>query len=515
MEFTFTNGSSGQHQTFLSAVGALLNYDISKAPGGTVTVSFVPDPNPEVHNEFAWTSNGTIEIRTDFPSLAPTALWGSAGFAAELVVHEVAHVILDSVPIEARRELGGLFGFDPFLEGDVYESENDTKEWVDRQREGFCETFKDAFLPPSMRAYSNRTNIKCPVHHLPRFREIMRGIAAAGQINIYVEDELTQIYTRELLETDDAYTIIENTPLDLVRLGGYDNSQETPNNGLFSLYSSKVAHPTIPNNSYMVIQAFSGLESHVDSVQYGSISDTAVTSHSPMVPAGTYVLDWTWTGLRDLLDDMAMSQHSASLEGQVQRFQIVTDLVFYEQNVYFDAGFDPISGLSGFGMTQLLTWHLNPSDTTNMTFVGTDAFGRDCWRLYELGFDGFGNQTTSLSITPQRNNSTVNVPGRTWSPHYMALYMRSGEMVSPYTDHNDVREDMAAQLAAANPQLLVDGDIWFPGSEAQDAPARSELKSGDKAGASQPTRQQVHGGGDDFLSAPRLVYPPGVSAGEG
>lgn len=179
MDFTFTNGTAHQHEVFLGATRSLLNYDIAKAPGGTVEVAFAADPSAAYDDEFAVTEadGSAITIRDDFPRFAPIAQWGSIEFAMETVIHEVGHVILAFIPASVRLELGDLFRIDSFLVGAEYLNENETKAWVDRHREGFAETFKDAFLPTALRAYGNRTNIALPLHRLRSFRKIMREMS--------------------------------------------------------------------------------------------------------------------------------------------------------------------------------------------------------------------------------------------------------------------------------------------------------------------------------------------------
>lgn len=496
MDFTFTNGSLLQQQTFLDAVNSLLNFDLSKAPGGTVAVEFIADPSPSSHNEFAasFDEANTIKIRTDFPSFAPTSLWGSAGFAMETVIHEIAHQLTDNMGVPDLEACAALFGLPSGAFTDPYDTDTP---WVDRPKEGFAETFKDAFMPPAKRAYSNRTNVQCPIHKYPEFRRIMRDLEAGnGDLTVYNDGSPIAVYTKELLEGG-GYVIAENSSGDYFTLGGYDNSDEPPDLGLFSLASTKDDHPTIPNTSYTVVKSFIGNVEHVTGSSYGHLLDDYIETEAPVVAPGTYELDFDFQPLRDLFDDIALSSHEDTTDGEVCNFQVVLSPAFWEQNVYHETGESvAVDGMWGFSLNRVWRYYLDPGDTTGMEFVDTDPFGRDVWReLTETAsnFDGV------LSLTATSVSWSATIPVKTWFNAYGSFNSRNDEMNSPYVDDDDVRGEIADALAEIDPSMTFNGSTWWSGSgEGQDAPANPELESEEKQGASLPTSGPVHGGGDDF-----------------
>ena len=174
MDLTFLNGSDQQKEVVRSAVTSLLHLDLSHFDFA-VEVSFVPDPLQELHNEFATTTDGDpvdMRIREDFPAFAG-AEWRSTQFALETVAHEIGHAITDKLPLVDQESLATLFGTTvaAWRVGD---------DWKDIPYEGIAETFKDAFLPGDMRAYSNRTNHSIPINKYAEFRSIYRNAEADG-----------------------------------------------------------------------------------------------------------------------------------------------------------------------------------------------------------------------------------------------------------------------------------------------------------------------------------------------
>lgn len=171
MNVTFSNGNSMQQGVVQYVIDNLLHLDLGRFNFDLI-VEFVDNPEPSIHNEFAFTEGDPpiIQLRSDFPSFAPLTLWGSIEFAKETVAHELAHALLGQIPQTERDEILALF--------DSTQAEMDAdgdREWVDRIREGIAETFKDAFLRKVDRRYPNRTNVKLPYSRFPAFREIWRG----------------------------------------------------------------------------------------------------------------------------------------------------------------------------------------------------------------------------------------------------------------------------------------------------------------------------------------------------
>lgn len=172
MNVNFLNGSAVQQDVFNSAIDNLLHLDLGRF-AFDLDVEFVDNPDPAIDNEFASAyaddSPPRIALRSDFPNFAPTQLWGSIQFAMETVIHEIAHILIPQLPSEVWQEVLDLFGV---TQAD-FDDDGD-QAWEDRFREGFAETFKDAFLPAFFRFSANRTNVKLPIHKYPAFRAIFR-----------------------------------------------------------------------------------------------------------------------------------------------------------------------------------------------------------------------------------------------------------------------------------------------------------------------------------------------------
>lgn len=207
MDFSFESGTTEQQELFLAAAGSLLNFDLDQVPID-VTVSFEDDPEEGIHNEFAVADgsggSGFIIFRSDAPSfigIDPTGRRWGMPFFNEVAVHEIAHIIVGNMAASQQQELAELFGT-------TTETWNDSgSDWVDRPYEGIAETFKDAFLPASLRKYVNRTNHKISISKFPHFRSIFRRLVIEGTgdnylftvppdgtegVNVYEENEAAE-----------------------------------------------------------------------------------------------------------------------------------------------------------------------------------------------------------------------------------------------------------------------------------------------------------------------------------
>lgn len=200
MNVTFANGTTEQQGVVEWVFANLLNLDLARFTLN-LTVEFVPNPDPGVHNEVAFTevSTGvaTMSIRDDFPHF-PTEAWDSIEFAQETVAHELGHALLGQLPTEVQDEIFALFGTDRSdFEDDSGQS------WEDRLLEGVVETFKDTFLRQRDRAYANRTNIKLPIYRYPAFRSIFRRPIVSGGVL------LSYVYGGPDYRVDEEYPDIE------------------------------------------------------------------------------------------------------------------------------------------------------------------------------------------------------------------------------------------------------------------------------------------------------------------
>lgn len=169
MNFSFSGETERERRLFLTVVRNLLNLNLGELET-TVEVSFVADPTPEAHNEFAYTEGTSIAIRTDAPDFAgldPTGQQWGMPFFNEVVAHELCHALLALMDGLDQEKIAALFGATPADWGDG-------ARWEDRPLEGICETFKDAFLPRDQRRYSNRTNQRIPIREYGRFRRLFR-----------------------------------------------------------------------------------------------------------------------------------------------------------------------------------------------------------------------------------------------------------------------------------------------------------------------------------------------------
>lgn len=184
MEIEFLNGSVLQKAVVRDALRHLMNLPLESVPISTMEVEFTADPSIRVHNEFMvtlWTyDSGSIlvKIRDDFPSFQSP--YNGRRFAEESVAHEFGHGMFANIGRARRLKVLRMFGAttdDPDVVGDQ------SKPWEDRVGEGIAETFKDAFFPPSMRRYSNRTHRHIPIWEYGRFRAIFRNTGAGIGFN--------------------------------------------------------------------------------------------------------------------------------------------------------------------------------------------------------------------------------------------------------------------------------------------------------------------------------------------
>lgn len=155
----------------MAVFGMLMNFPILDHIDADLDVNFVEDPAPSLHNEFAYTTGTSIEIKRDAPgfdSIDPTEERFGPPFFNEVVAHEMAHAILSLFTGDTLDALAALFGTttDDWSPLD--------QPWEDRPLEGICETFKDAFLPRRYRKYANRTNHHISISKYPEFRRIWR-----------------------------------------------------------------------------------------------------------------------------------------------------------------------------------------------------------------------------------------------------------------------------------------------------------------------------------------------------
>lgn len=202
MRVTFSNGTTTQKQLVTRALDSLLSFDC----GIDITVEFVADPAPGQHNEFAYSGGsggtGSMKIKIDapdFPSLDPDGESWSMPFFNEVVIHELAHVVLGNLSATYQAAIAALFGTTPASWNPL------GSRWEDRPLEGICETFKDAFLPPSLRRYYNRTNHRIDISQYPEFRRLFRdGVAAVPRSEGWDHDVLE-------LDEDDMETAFEGS----------------------------------------------------------------------------------------------------------------------------------------------------------------------------------------------------------------------------------------------------------------------------------------------------------------
>lgn len=174
MDLTFVNGNDLQKSACLSVAHGLINLPFDSIPL-TITVEFVRDPLPSEHNEFAATtwSYGSFSARMKIAAIAPgwPEPWRGVQFLQEVFAHELGHALYAALPKSSRVAIAQMFGANT----DLIEVLNPSSSgWEDRIMEGIAETFKDAFLPPRMRRYFNRTNRRLSIAQYRQFRAIFR-----------------------------------------------------------------------------------------------------------------------------------------------------------------------------------------------------------------------------------------------------------------------------------------------------------------------------------------------------
>jgi hypothetical protein len=181
MNLTFVNGTNVQRQGVLRVAHGLLNLPFDAIPLN-LTVEFVADPNPEVHNEFASTSitYGSSTAAVKISNKAPN--WGQPfrgiQFLQEVFAHELGHAVFAALPEASRDAIAQMFGA---KSADLAEINPPGSKWENRYLEGIAETFKDAFLPRRLRLYANRTNRRIAISRYPEFRALVReGVAGVG-----------------------------------------------------------------------------------------------------------------------------------------------------------------------------------------------------------------------------------------------------------------------------------------------------------------------------------------------
>jgi hypothetical protein len=178
MDLIFTNGTSLQKLACRTALNSLINLPLDRIQF-KLTVEFTPDPLASSHNEFAATTTliGSGEALTKIASIAPNwpIPWDGIQFLQETMAHEFGHALYGSLPEGRRLEIAMMFGASDTSPETLHPAGS---AWENRIGEGIAETFKDAFLPPDLRRYFNRTHHKLPISDYPRFREIVRqGVA--------------------------------------------------------------------------------------------------------------------------------------------------------------------------------------------------------------------------------------------------------------------------------------------------------------------------------------------------
>lgn len=177
MILTFTNGTDLQKEVVRTTLHNLLGLPFDSI-SLELTVEFIANPDPDVHNEFAatdWSYDSNTAL-TKIASVAPNwpVPWDGMLFFAETVAHELGHALYAALEQGSRVAIAEMFGAGS---DDIAELQPPGVPWEDRIMEGIAETFKDAFLPPRLRRYYNRTNKKIPISQYPAFRALWRQSA--------------------------------------------------------------------------------------------------------------------------------------------------------------------------------------------------------------------------------------------------------------------------------------------------------------------------------------------------
>lgn len=189
MELNFVNGTSLQKTACRTVANNLLNFPSDAIPLN-LTIEFVSDPNPALHNEFATTSysygssSATIKLSSKLPNW-PGDPWRGVRFLQETFAHELGHAVFAALPKAVRVEIAQMFG----AESDSLSEINASGlAWGNRVIEGIAETFKDAFLPRRLRKYANRTQKLLSISRYPEFRSAIRDGLTQGNLTFLAPD---------------------------------------------------------------------------------------------------------------------------------------------------------------------------------------------------------------------------------------------------------------------------------------------------------------------------------------
>lgn len=185
-----TNNASGTAGAAVGDVLAAMDYPFERLDI-EVTTATVAEPSCEGHVEFACTSFGAggalIEFRVGFGAPTPppfTEDFSGLKFVQESVAHEIGHVVAGVKVNDPDKiaEMCGLFIRTDPMTGEVSvgnSSRWSAGEWSDRIGEAVAETFKDVFLPKSMRKFDNRTNWDLPQGNFKAYLRLM-GLVIEG-----------------------------------------------------------------------------------------------------------------------------------------------------------------------------------------------------------------------------------------------------------------------------------------------------------------------------------------------
>lgn len=161
-------------QWFREAV-AECRYDFDQIQTA-VQISYSADPTPASESEFAFTENaGNVSAVTFKNDLydenrpgneggAAPGTWAGKAFFMEVVIHELAHVVMGSLFTPTWKDnICGLFGRD----GDDWSPP--AAPWRRRVVEAAAETFKDLFTHSDNRKFLNRTDFILPERNMHDF----------------------------------------------------------------------------------------------------------------------------------------------------------------------------------------------------------------------------------------------------------------------------------------------------------------------------------------------------------
>ena len=176
MILNFVNGTEVQKQACRDVAHNLLNLPFDSIPLN-LTIEFVKDPSPTIHDEFGFAEwsygspSGTIRIANIAPSWPEP--WRGIKFLREVFAHEVGHIFFAALPQARRAQIAQMFGAKSDDEAVVNPK---SQPWEKRVTEGIAETFKDAFLPQRYRRHANRTQRRISLSLYPEFRALFRQV---------------------------------------------------------------------------------------------------------------------------------------------------------------------------------------------------------------------------------------------------------------------------------------------------------------------------------------------------